>query len=78
MFGVPLFSVQKQLLRFEAGGILVSQLKGKTRMFYWNPRFPLKSELRSFLKRAIELLPETEKEKYFTGRRRPRRTGKPL
>jgi hypothetical protein len=65
-------------MKFEAGGVLVSQLKSKTRMFYWNPRFPLKHELSLFLKRAIELLPEAEREKYFTTRRRPRRTGKPL
>lgn len=78
VFKVPLFSVQKQLLKFESGGILVSQLKGKTRMFYWNPRFPLRAELLVFLKRAIELLPESEQEKYFTARRRPRRTAKPL
>lgn len=77
-FGVPVFSVQRQLQKFEAAGILVSLLKGKTRLFYWNPRFPLKKEFRAFLKRAIELLPESEKERYFTERRRPRRAGKPL
>lgn len=77
-FDIPVFSVQRQLLKFEAGGILISQLNGKTRMFYWNSRFPLRNEFRAFLKRAIELLPESEREKYFTERRRPRRTGKPL
>lgn len=77
-FDIPVFSVQKQLLKFEAAGILVSQLKGKTRMFYWNPRFALRQELITFLLRAIELLPESEKHLYFTARKRPRRTGKPL
>ncbi|MGK5084253.1 hypothetical protein WDW37_13235 [Bdellovibrionota bacterium FG-1] len=72
VFDVPVFSVQKQLLKFEAGGILVSQLKGKTRMFSWNPRFALRREFLAFLKRALALLPDSEKERYFTARKRPR------
>lgn len=78
VFGIPVFSVQKQLQKFEASGVLVSQLKGKTRVYYWSPRFALKTEFLAFLKRALTLLPQEERQLYFTQRRRPRRAGKPL
>lgn len=72
--------IQKALLRLERGGILVSTLVGKTRIFQFNPRYPFLEELRSFLKRAYEALPEEIKKKYYEPsiRKRPRRTGKPL
>lgn len=78
VFSAPLYSIQKQLMRLEAGGILVSQLKGNTRIYTWNPRFVLKKELLVLLNRALELLPKEEKLKYFRIRTRPRRAGKPL
>jgi len=77
-FGVPFSMVYKQLIRMESKGLLVSQVKGKTRLFRWNPRFPLLKELQILLQRALDLLPESEREMYFRERRRPRRTGKPL
>lgn len=30
--------VQRQLERFERAGMLVSLIKGRTRLFTWNPR----------------------------------------
>ncbi len=72
------FAIQKQLLKLEHAGILVSQLKGKTRVFTWNPRYPLLRELQALLKRALDLLPAEEERRYFRQRRRPRRSGKPL
>ena len=30
--------VQKQLLKLESGGVLVSRLAGRTRLYEWNPR----------------------------------------
>ncbi len=77
-FGTALFSIQKQLLKFEQAGILVSQEKGKTRIFSWNPRYPLRKELLVLLKRSLELMPESETKAYFRKRQRPRRTNKPL
>lgn len=77
-FGAPLSIVQRQLRKFEMAGILVSQMKGKTRVYYWNPRYPLQIELQAFLKKALSLLPESEQREYFRRRMRPRRTGKPL
>lgn len=77
-FAIPLNMVQRQLLKFEAEGILASQLKGRTRVFLWNPRYPFLKELKALLEKGLELMPEAGRKKYFMQRRRPRRTGKPL
>lgn len=70
--------VQKQLIRLESGGILVGRNVGNLRMFQMNPRYPLKKEVEALLEKTLLLLPESETEKYFRQRRRPRRTGKGL
>jgi DNA-binding transcriptional ArsR family regulator len=75
---LPVSMVQRQLERLEASGVLVSRLQGRTRVFAWNPRFAFESELRALLRKAIALLPAEERARYFAGRRRPRRTRKPL
>ncbi len=76
--GLSLSMAQAQLERFEAAGALVSRLEGRTRMYGWNPRYPFSRELRALLARALEVLPEDERRRYFRERRRPRRAGKPL
>ncbi len=77
---VPLFSIQKALERLEKGGVLVAQNVGKTRLFTFNPRYPFLKELRAFLTKSYEFLPQAHKTKYYEPvvRRRPRRAGKPL
>lgn len=77
---ISLSSVQQALLRLEKGGILVSALVGKTRVFQFNPRYFFLQDLRSFLQRAYDTLPEEIKKKFYEPliRKRPRRTGKPL
>lgn len=77
-FGASLFAVQSQLKRLEEGGILVSKAVGKTRMYSINPRYFLKKELISLLKKNLEALPEKEILELYRPRRRPRRSGKPL
>ena len=74
---VNLRMAQVQLARFENGGVLVSQLKGRTRLYTWNPRFAFLPELRAMLRKALDSLPASERRKYFLQRRRPRRAGKP-
>jgi hypothetical protein len=74
---LPVSMVQRQLERFEAAGVLASRLQGRTRVFTWGPRFPFEAELRALLQKALRLLPAAERERYFSARRRPRRTGKP-
>lgn len=75
---VTLRMAQVQLARFERGGVLVSQLKGRTRLFSWNPRYPFLQELRALLRKTLESLPAADRKRFFARRRRPRRTGKPL
>jgi len=75
---VTLSMVQRQLERFERAGLLVSILKGRTRLFQWNPRYPFINEVRALLQKALESLPEQDQRRFFRERRRPRRTGKPL
>jgi hypothetical protein len=51
---------------------------GRTRLYTWNPRYPFRRELRALLRKALDQLPASERKRYFTERRRPRRVGKPL
>lgn len=76
-YGISKSQVRKQLLRLEAGGILVARDKGNLRIFTINPRCLYKKELDSLLKKVLSLLPEEEIERYYRQRQRPRRTGKP-
>lgn len=78
IFRVSLSSVQNQLKRLEKGGVLVSRLKGRTRLYGFNPRYPFLNELKILLKKAMEFIPKSERERYYTPRLRPRRSGKPL
>ena len=76
--GLSLNMAQRQLDRFERAGALISTLKGRTRLYEWNPRYAFRDEIRALLAKALELLPEAERKRYFAERRRPRRAGKPL
>lgn len=79
-FNKALSHFQKGLDRLEAGSIIVSFLEGKTRVYQFNPRYPFLSELKAFLQKAYEFLPDELKEQHYRPivRRRPRRKGKPL
>lgn len=74
---LTLSMTQGQLERLERAGALVSNAKGRTRIYTWNPRYPFRNELRALLAKALAFLPDEERQRYFTQRRRPRRTGKP-
>ncbi len=76
-FGIYVNAVQNQLQKLEYGGILYSRLKGKVRLFGFNPRYPFRKELESLLDKVLQFIPEEEKERYYVPRLRPRRTGKP-
>jgi hypothetical protein len=76
-YGVPLSVVQKQLVKFESAGVLVSQLVGRTRVYRWNPRYPFLKPLRALLRRAFDYLPEAELLRFYRQRRRPQLAGKP-
>lgn len=77
-FDMGLFPVQNQLQKLEYGGVLYSKLRGRVRLFGFNPRYPFKKELDALLEKSLQFVPAKEKRKYYTARLRPRRTGKPL
>lgn len=76
-FGTGLFGVQKQLDRLEAGGVLVSRRVGRTRVYAFNPRYPMRKELGGLLRKTLAFYPAEEREALLLNRRRPRRRGKP-
>jgi len=77
-FGSPLSGIQRQLLKFETNGILVSRLIGKTRVFEFNPRNVTARNLKQFLLQELDIMPHDRYQNYFCQRQRPRRTGKAL
>lgn len=77
-FKISLNMVQKQMDRLEQGGILVSKLEGRTRLYQLNPRFFLYKKLMELLNVALDFVPEKEKNACYSQRTRPRRKGKPL
>lgn len=79
-FHASLDPIQKTLKKLEEGGLLVSFLEGRTRVFQWNPRYPFLHEIQALGKKAFEFLPtEIQTMQYqYTKRKRPRKTGKPL
>ena len=76
-FNIPVNGIQQQLKRLENGGVVVSSMIGRTRLYQFNPRYPFLKELRVLFKRAIEYLPEKEMQQYYMKRTRPRKKGKP-
>ena len=78
--GIPLYSIQMALARLEHGGIVVRQSQGKTQVYQYNPRYPFLDELKAFLKKAYDALPESLRKKFYetSVRKRLRRKGKPL
>jgi DNA-binding transcriptional ArsR family regulator len=76
--GLYVNTVQYQLLKLEGGGVLYSKLKGRIRLFGFNPRYPFKKELEALLEKALSFIPEEELDRLYRPRLRPRRTGKPL
>ena len=75
-FGTAVNPVVQQLDRLEQRGVLVQRPYGRTRVYTWNPRYPLRRELQALLERALELATEREQEEYFMERRCPRLKGK--
>jgi DNA-binding transcriptional ArsR family regulator len=76
-FSFNLNAVQYQLRKLENAGVLCSRLRGKVRLYSLNPRCPFRKELEAMLRKAFDFLGETEKDKYYIRRRRPRQPGKP-
>lgn len=77
-FDTDLDPIQKQLEKFEQGGVLVSRRVGKTIVYQFNPRYAFLDELKNLISKALTFYPENEKEKLIMVRKRPRRRGKPI
>jgi predicted ArsR family transcriptional regulator len=77
-FKLPKTQVRNQLVKLEAGGILIGRSVGNMRTFQINPRCPYKKELEALLEKVLTMVSDADKEKYYRQRRRPRRTGKSL
>ena len=71
-FGISLNQAQKQLMKFEEIGLLVSRKEGMTRTYYFH-RSPISDALRIFLRSMLDRLPDASIDKFFRQRRRPRR-----
>jgi len=78
LFGVPVNGIQQQFKRLEEGGVVVSLMAGRTRLYQFNPRYAFLKELKALIQKALQYLPEKELQKYYRNRTRPRRKGKPL
>lgn len=65
VFRFNLNTVQNQLQKLESHGVLYSRLKGKVRLYSFNPSYPFRDELEALLKKAIMYLPEKEVRKYY-------------
>jgi predicted ArsR family transcriptional regulator len=77
-FNTDLKSIQRQLDKLEAGGVLVSRQIGRTRPYVFNPRYPFLNELKTLLEKALSFYPDNEREELVMNRRRPRARGKTL
>lgn len=77
-FGADADSIQKQLAKYESGGVLAGRSVGRTRVYSLNPRYPFLKQLRALLEKALVFYSEAEQQRLRLDRRRPRRRGKPL
>ncbi|MCF7794637.1 MAG: winged helix-turn-helix domain-containing protein [Candidatus Cloacimonetes bacterium] len=77
-FEAPLTPILNQLNNLENGNILISQSKGRTKIFQLNPRYPFLKELKNLLEKTLAFYPDKERDLLINNRRRPRRNGKNL
>tara|TARA_R110002124_G_scaffold12197_14_gene58179 strand:- start:7935 stop:8213 length:279 start_codon:yes stop_codon:yes gene_type:complete len=77
-YGVGASMIQKQLDRMERDGLLVHQPVGRTRMYSFNPRFPLTKEVKALALAALAKYPAEFQQKLTLVRNRPRKARKAL
>lgn len=77
-FDTDLYGIQKQIEKFETGGILVAKQAGRTRIYQFSPRYAFKTELQMLLEKAFSYYSKEDQERLKIIRQRPRRKGKPL
>ena len=57
---------------------MLSKTQGRTKVFFFNPRYAFLNELVALLNKAKEYYKPELKSKFEMQRKRPRRVGKPL
>ncbi|MFW9625223.1 winged helix-turn-helix domain-containing protein (plasmid) [Sulfurospirillum sp. 'SP'] len=77
-FDTALPSIQNQLKHFEENGLVLSKMQGRTKVYFFNPRYAFLQELTSLLDKARLYYKPELKAKLEMQRRRPRRPEKPL
>ena len=77
-FDCPPNPIQKQLVKLEDEGVVVSSTLGKTREYQLNPRYAFITPLKALLKAALASYPADLRSALVMERRRPRKGGKPL
>ena len=75
---ITLSQVQKQLDKFEEGGVLISKKMGNIRIYKFNPKLGVVRKFINMLEAFYEAMPLKQREQLFNVRRRPRRKGKPV
>jgi len=75
---ITLSQVQKQLDKFEQGGVLVSKKTGNVRIYKFNPKLGIVKQFIKMIEAFYEAIPLNQREEMFDVRRRPRRKGKPV
>ena len=76
-FDLPVSPIQKQLLKLENAGVLMSKRIGTTLCFEFNPRYPFLEPLKELLKAALKAYPPELKKELVMQRDRPRHSRKP-
>ncbi|MEY4589601.1 MAG: hypothetical protein RL497_1677 [Pseudomonadota bacterium] len=77
-YGAPITPIQKQLVRLEEEGVIISRTIGKVRQYELNPRYPFIQPLKALLKMAAAIYPAQVSVDLMIHRTRPRKNGKPL
>src|SRR3970040_1830136 len=66
-FATDLDPIQKQLEKLELGGVLVSRMAGRTRLYTFNPRYPFLKELHGLLERGLYFYPAAQRDALLMG-----------
>ncbi len=77
-FECSITPIKNQLETLEAGGVLVQESIGRSKIFSINPRYIFREEVTSLIQKVISIMQEDDREKLLFDRRRPRRSGKPI
>lgn len=77
-FDCPANPIQKQLIRLEDEGVLVSRALGKMREYQLNPRYAFIGPLKELLKAGLQAYPAELRSDLVMERRRPRKADKPV